>query len=310
MEKRNNKTPMFNKAILKLAIFCLPLLLGACGSKKALVSDSTTASTSASHHKSNSRGEQSESVQRLTFVQKVSDNQVYTKNITGKMEFALEFGGKNIEVDGSLRMRKDEVIRIQLNAPILGFEVGRMEFTPKYVLIVDRMHKEYIKADYNQVDFLKKQGVNFYSLQALFWNQLLLPGTQKVSESDLKKFDANLAVSGDAVPVTYKQGNMTYAWTANRTSGRINQADVTYKTNTTSNLHVDYSNFKSVGVKMFPATQAFSFKTDATKQMKQLKFTINMKEVKTDSKWEAETQVSDKYKQVSPEDVLGKIMGM
>lgn len=310
MERKNNKFPMLDKPLMKVAVLCLPLLLGACGSKKALVNDSSSASISTSKNTSSSRGQQDETIQKLSFVQKVSDNQVYTKNITGKMKFELVFGDKNIEVDGSLSMRKDEVIRIQLNAPFLGFEVGRMEFTPKYVLIVDRMHKEYIKADYNQVDFLQKQGVNFYSLQALFWNQLLLPGTQKVSESDLKKFDANLAVSGNAVPVTYKQGNMTYAWTADRTSGRISQADVTYKTSTTSNLHVDYSNFKSVGVKMFPATQAFSFKTDATKQMKQMKFTIKMNEVKTDSKWDAETKVSDKYKQVSPEDVLGKIMSM
>lgn len=310
MERRNKRLFVLDKSMLKLAVICLPLLMGACGTKKALVNDSATPSASASKNTSSSRGQQDETVQKLSFVQKVSDNQVYTKNITGKMKFELVFGDKNIELDGSLSMRKDEVIRIQLNAPFLGFEVGRMEFTPTYVLIVDRMHKEYIKADYNQVDFLKKQGVNFYSLQALFWNQLLLPGTQKVSESDLKKFDANLAVSGNAVPVTYKQGNMTYAWTADRTSGRISQADVTYKTSTTSNLHVDYSNFKSMGVKMFPATQAFSFKTDATKQMKQLKFTIKMNEVKTDSKWEAETKVSDKYKQVSPEDVLGKIMGM
>ena len=310
MERRNKRLFVLDKSMLKLAVICFPLLMGACGTKKALVNDSATTSASVSKNTSSSRGQQDETVQKLSFVQKVSDNQVYTKNITGKMKFELVFGDKNIEVDGSLNMRKDEVIRIQLNAPFLGFEVGRMEFTPTYVLIVDRMHKEYIKADYNQVDFLKKQGVNFYSLQALFWNQLLLPGTQKVSESDLKKFDANLAVSGNAVPVTYKQGNMTYAWTADRTSGRISQADVTYKTSTTSNLHVDYSNFKSVGVKMFPATQAFCFKTDATKQMKQLKFTIKMNEVKTDSKWEAETKVSDKYKQVSPEDVLGKIMGM
>ncbi len=78
-------------------------------------------------------------------------------------------------------MRKDEVIRIQLFIPILGTEVGSLEFTPDYVLIIDRLHKEYIKADYTQVDFLKKQGINFYSLQALFWNQLLLPG-QRVCE--------------------------------------------------------------------------------------------------------------------------------
>ena len=37
---------------------------------------------------------------------------------------------------------------------------------------------------------------------------------------------------------------------------------------------------------------------------------IDMKSVKTDSKWEAQTEVSDKYKKVAPEDVLGKLMNM
>ena len=64
----------------------------------------------------------------------------------------------------------------------------------------------------------------------MFWNQLLLPGVQKVSESDLKKFDANLLSSSNNIPVSFKQGNMTYTWQADHATGRINQADVNYKT--------------------------------------------------------------------------------
>lgn len=299
-----------NKNIIKIAALCLPLLLGACGTKRSVVGDKASLPSASQQVKGNG-GQQSVAVQKLTFVQKVSDNQVYSKNITGNMSFNLQMGDKDITVPGALRMRKDEVIRIQLFIPILGTEVGRLEFTPNYVLIVDRLHKEYIKADYNQVDFLKKQGVNFYSLQALFWNQLLLPGTQKVYESDLKKFDAELGVSGDEVPVIFKQGNMTYSWKANRSTGRINQAEVNYATGGSSSaLHIDYSNFKSVGVKFFPATQKMTFVTDATKKKQELHINLEMNDVKTDSNWEPQTQVSTKYKQVSPEDVLNKIMNM
>ena len=301
MERKNK--------FVQVAMLCLPLLLGACGTQKAMTTDGTK---NAAHSQvSATRGEKNEAVEKLTFVQKVSDNQVYTKNIVGNMSFNIQMGDKDITVPGALRMRKDEVIRIQLFIPILGTEVGRLEFTPHYVLIIDRLHKEYIKADYTQVDFLKKQGVNFYSLQALFWNQLLLPGVQKVSESDLKKFDADLKALGNVVPVTFKQGNMTYSWAANRESGRIQQADVKYKAgNSTSVLHIDYSDFKSVGVKMFPATQCLTFSTDATNKKQELKLNMEMSEVKTDSNWDTETQVSSKYKQVAPEDVLRKIMSM
>nr|WP_287903454.1 DUF4292 domain-containing protein [Prevotella sp.] len=299
-----------NKNFVKVIALCLPLLLGACGTKK-IVEGNGSASTSQSQNANSSRGHQSEALKKLTFVQKVSDNQVYSKNIVGNMSFSLQMGSKDISVPGALRMRKDQVIRIQLFIPILGTEVGRLEFTPDYVLIIDRLHKEYIKADYNQVDFLKKQGVNFYSLQALFWNQLLLPGNQRVSESDLKKFDADLDAAGDVVPVTFKQGNMTYAWGADRNTGRILQSDVKYKTaNSNSVLHIDYSNFKNVGVKQFPASLKLKFMTDLAKSDKEMQISIDMNAVKTDSNWEEETKVSDKYKKVSPEDVLSKIMNM
>lgn len=298
-----------NKNFVKVIALCLPLLLGACGTKKVVEGNGTTSSQS--QNANSSRGHQSEALKKLTFVQKVSDNQVYSKNIVGNMSFSLQMGSKDISVPGALRMRKDQVIRIQLFIPILGTEVGRLEFTPDYVLIIDRLHKEYIKADYNQVDFLKKQGVNFYSLQALFWNQLLLPGSQRVSESDLKKFDADLDAAGDVVPVTFKQGNMTYAWGADRNTGRILQSDVKYKTaNSNSVLHIDYSNFKNVGVKQFPASLKLKFMTDLAKSDKEMQISIDMNTVKTDSNWEAETKVSDKYKKVSPEDVLSKIMNM
>lgn len=263
-----------NKNFVKVIALCLPLLLGACGTKKVVEGNGST-STSQSQNVNSSRGHQSEALKKLTFVQKVSDNQVYSKNIVGNMSFSLQMGSKDISVPGALRMRKDQVIRIQLFIPILGTEVGRLEFTPDYVLIIDRLHKEYIKADYNQVDFLKKQGVNFYSLQALFWNQLLLPGNQRVSESDLKKFDADLDVAGDVVPVSFKQGNMTYAWGADRNTGRILQSDVKYKTaNSNSVLHIDYSNFKNVGVKQFPASLKLKFMTDLRNLTKKCRFPL------------------------------------
>lgn len=294
-----------------LTMACGLMLLASCGTSKLAQNNGSTPQKQNTENKATANAPVSEAIQKLTFVQKVSDNQVYTKNIVGSASFNIQAGGKNISVDGTFRMRKDEVIRIQL-APIFGIEVGRLEFTPDYVLIIDRIHKEYIKADYNQVDFLKRQGINFYSLQALFWNQLLVPGNQKVSESDLKKFDANLASSGDVVPVSLKNGDMTYTWNANRTNGRIGEAVVTYRTAKlgTSQLTFKYGDFKSVGVKLFPAKQNLTFSTQLNGKHQEAKLNIEMNEVKTDANWDARSEVSSKYKQVSPEDVLSKIMNM
>ena len=92
-------------------------------------------------------------------------------------------------------MRKDEVIRLQLLIPIIRSEVGRIEFTKDYVLFIDRIHKQYVKAKYNDVAFLKNNGINFYSLQALFWNQLFIPGQQRVGEHNLTQFKVDFNAS-------------------------------------------------------------------------------------------------------------------
>lgn len=279
------------------------LTLGACGTSKVTTGSGTGKEAADTR---------SEAVRKLSFVQKVSDNQLYQKNIVGKLSFTLQSGDKDITVPGQLHMRKDEVIRLQLQMPLLGSEVGRLEFTPDYVLVVDRIHKEYIKADYNQLDFLRDNGLSFYSLQSLFWNQLLLPGTKKVSESDLKKFDVTLDETAKNLPVKLQSGHMTYTWTANRTSGQIVRALVSYVSGQhgTSTLDWTYAGFMALGSKQFPAKQAFSFTTTATRKQRSVTVTLDMSKVTTDSNWEALTQVSSKYKKVAPEDVLGKLLNM
>ncbi len=292
--------------IAKTAILCSSLILASCGAKKAIVNDKVI--TPATTHTSTNPV----ALQKLSFIQKVSDNKVYAKNIVGSMSFNIKSGDKDISVPGSVHMRKNEVIRLQLFIPILGSEVGRLEFTPDYVLVVDRIHKEYIKSDYNQLDFLKENGLNFYSLQSLFWNQLLLPGAADVSESDLKKFDVNLEGAGITLPVTLKNGNMKYQWNAEKTTGRITSADVTYISSGhgTSNLKWDYSNFMALGVKMFPALQTFKFTTTATKQKQTVEVKMDIDGVKNDANWDTQTTVSPKYKKVEAQDVFGKLLNM
>lgn len=292
------------KNSIKTILVCMPLLLGGCGANKALVSDKGNVKTT--------QVESSTAARKLAFVQKVSDQKVYAKDIVSSLSFTATMGDKDITVPGSLHMRKDQVIRLQLFVPLLGTEVGRLEFTPDYVLVIDRLHKEYIKGDYNQLDFLKENGLNFYSLQALFWNQLLLPGTTRVTEGDLSKFDVSLDETGQNLPVTLKNGSLTFVWKADRDKGRISETDVTYSSRAhgSSALVWKYSDFKVLGSKQFPSTQEFSFSTTATGQAKKATVRLDLNELKTNSDWDAQTTVSSKYKKVEAQDVLGKLLKM
>lgn len=290
----------------------LTILLGACASKKAATEVTGVTAKSAKSTKNAVVETASPEVKQLAYTKKVVDNAVYAKNIVGSMQFNLKTGSKDISVPGSLHMRFNEVIRLQLFLPLLGTEVGRLEFTPDYVLVVDRIHKEYIQASYTQVDFLHQNGLSFYSLQALFWNQLTVPGTKTLNEKDLSRFSVELDKGGTNVPLTLANGKMSYRWTTEQATGRILQALVTYVSNQTgrSQLTWDYSNFKSVGPKSFPAKQVFSFSSAAVQKGAPTTVTISMSEVKTDDKWEARTTVSNKYKRVEAQDILGKLLKM
>lgn len=285
--------------LFAVALGGMTLAMAGCGSKKAATEG--TSSTVDKHNGGN--------VQALAFVQKVANQKVSTKNIVGKMSLNVKMGSKNITVPGSLHMRYGEVIRIQAFIPLLGSEVGRIEFTPDYVLVIDRMHKEYIKEDYNKVDFLKNNGLNFYSLQALFWNQLFMPGTKSISDANL--LDFGVTEVGNSKNITLKKGNLNIVWNADNANGRISTAKATYSSLTQgkSSLNWTYSNFKAVAGKMFPAYQKFTFATTAIKNQSNISLTIDMDGVKTDSKWEAKSEISKRYKKIEATDVFGKLFG-
>ncbi len=285
--------------LFAVALGGMTLAMAGCGSKKAATEG--TSSTVDKHNGGN--------VQALAFVQKVANQKVSTKNIVGKMSLNVHMGSKNITVPGSLHMRYGEVIRIQAFIPLLGSEVGRIEFTPDYVLVIDRLHKEYIKEDYNKVDFLKNNGLNFYSLQALFWNQLFVPGTKSISEANLMDF--GVTETGNSKNITLKKGNLNIVWNADNANGRISTAKATYSSLTQgkSSLNWTYSNFKAVAGKMFPAYQKFTFATTAIKNQSNISLTIDMDGVKTDSKWEAKSEISKRYKKIEATDVFGKLFG-
>lgn len=289
--------------------FCMMLIAASlavvsCGTKKASVdamsSATGTASTTASAEN-----------RKIDFMRKVYDNEVYTRSISSKIKFTINTGRKDLSVSGSLRMKKDEVIRIQLT-PFGLMEVGRLEFAKDYVLLMDRINKEYVKASYADVDFLQKNGLDFYALQALFWNQLFVPGEQKITDSSLKKFSVTFNDAVVNTIVSLKRGSMEYQWSADKTSGRLRSVDVTYNSKSSGKTTVtcNYGSFKPVGRKHFPTDITLLMKSDAVKSSKPMSVNISLDGIDTDGDWDTYTSVSSKYRQVSVQDVMNRLLKM
>ena len=297
-----------------VAMTAFVLSVSACGSKKVLVNDkqgkvdATTSATPSSATKPQPTGAETLSVKKMSAVMRVNDNAVTTETISSKIKFNIKTGSKDITVPGTLRMKKDDVIRLHLQIPILGSEAGRLEFTKDYVLILDRIHKEYIKADYNQVEFLKRNGLTFHSLQALFWNQLFMPGKESLTIDDMKEFDMDLPSGA----ITLKKGKMTYSWQTN-SQALIEKTSVVYSSAKDGDTKVDvgYSEFLPLGVKQFPSEISIDMNTGSLKgKKKNIQVNLTLNNPSTDGKWETRTEVSKKFKQVSVEDVLGRLMNL
>lgn len=276
------------------------MLLTACGTSKSVQSTGKEDVTLTSKKdKGNSA---------IDYLRKVSDNAVYSKNIVSSIDFTLNAMGKNINVSGKLQMRRDEVIRITLT-PFGIMEAGRLEFTPDYVLIVDRLNKQYIKASYKEVSFLQSNGMDFYTLQSLFWNELFTPGKKSLSDSDLSLFKVDMTTVAKR-PVELRNGDLLFRWSTDIAKKNILSSDITYRQGTAqeSSMTFQYGDFVSVGTKTFPSKEVLTFNSNAAGTGK-MTLDIKMDKISTDANWEATTTVSSRYKEVTVQEVLGKLMG-
>ena len=277
---------------LKIAALAMPLVLASCSSKKTVAVEQKPDTTN---------------VEKGTFLGKVSDNANTARFITSKVKFAVEVAPQSITLTGNLKMKRDDVIRLQLMA--FGFvEAARLEFTKDYVLIMDRINKQFLKAPYEHIDFLRNSGLNFYSLQALFWNELFQPNRTSLGKNDMQKFGTN--TDGEDVIISFDNDRIDYSWLADRTSGKIKMANILYKDrlNGNSQLNWDYVGFTTLenSNKRFPDDMNVTLTT----QKKEVKLGIKLSYIKHETEWETRTEVSSKYREVTVDEILRRFMAL
>lgn len=274
--------------VFTLAVLAIPLCLGSCGTKKTVTQAPVTISAD-----------------KQDFLHRVSDNAQLAKFITSKVKFEVKVGDQELALTGNLRMKRDDVIQMQLMA--FGFvEAARLEFTQDYVLVMDRINKQYLKVPYNQVDFMRNSGLNFHSLQALFWNELFQPGRTTLTDENLASFETEQ--DGESTIITYTKDKLSYKWLAAQSTGLIGIVNILYKDKFHGNtqLNWDYKGFKTLGTKQFPTDNSITFTTPD----KELKLNIVLNYLKNDTNWDTRTKVSDKYREVTVDDILRRFMAL
>jgi flagellar motor switch/type III secretory pathway protein FliN len=266
----------------------------------------TNTATPVAEAKADGKPDLRDSIQMMSFLQQVNDHAQHARFITSKVKFSLELGNQNMTLTGNLKMKRDDVIRLQLMA--FGFvEAGRLELTPDYVLIIDRINKQYLKVPYSHLDFLRNSNIDFYVLQALFWNELFQPGKSHLTDGNLKSYNTEVGFDDDVV-VAIEDGKLSYRWLADHNSAQVKMANIMYNDRYRGNyqLNWDYVDFKKNDSKLFPMTHKVAFTTP----QKEIKFEMMLNSIGNEDNWETRTTLSGKYRQVEIEDILRRFMAL
>jgi len=253
-----------------------------------LVSCKTTKSGLASGSLSGAEG--------AAYVSGVIDNALTCESLTGKMKFVLDTNGKQLSLGGNLRMKRNDVIQLSLVAFGL-MEAARIEFTADEVLVVDRVNKQYVRASYADLDFLNEAGVNFYTLQALFWNELFLPGGTPVTAEESKAF--RVTKETDQAVLTGKSTRLfSTRFFTSLTDGLLRKTEISavppYQ------LNWNYEEFTPVETKPFPG----KMRIDLEGLKRPVTVTLRLSNVRADADWETRTKVSGRYRQVTTDELL------
>ncbi len=108
-----------------------------------------------------------------TVVTEQTENVASAQGVTAKLKLRLDTGGKGVNCGGSCRLLRDDVVQVDITYSVLfvTLNVGTLELTKDYILLLDKMNNRYCRATYDEIPEMKAAGVDFDYLQGIFWGE-------------------------------------------------------------------------------------------------------------------------------------------
>ncbi len=108
-----------------------------------------------------------------TMVTGQAGNVADAQGVTAKLKLRLDVGGKGVNCGGSCRLLRNDVVQVDITYSVLfvTINVGTLELTKDYILLLDKMNNRYCRATYNEIPELKAAGIDFDYLQGIFWGE-------------------------------------------------------------------------------------------------------------------------------------------
>ena len=253
---------------------------------------------SCSASKSIKKSHSIEGMTETEFVENVIENAGGWNALTAKMSLTLDLGRKGeTKVSGTLRIKKGEVVQLSI-APLLGIEVARAEISPDGILVIDRMNKRYVEVSFAEVKALIKADLDFHTLQALFLNELFLPGKGDLTARDASSFKVEPEAEGVWLNVK-RAKRFGYHFLTEAPEALLKESYIGLN-GTSYGLRWKYDDFRALERKQFPVDMKLAFEGGK----KPVKAAFALSRLSTNGDWEARTEVSKKYEKVELEEIL------
>lgn len=273
------------------------LMLGGCRSSRHATGDDTS-------------GQQTSITRQLPeIISAVTAKRLDANGVRAKLSLNLSAEGHDVSVGGSLKMKRGEIVQLSLTAFGL-MEVGRMELTPQYLLVQDRINKQFVQVFWNEIPDLASAGIGFEAFQSLFWGELFVPGVQGTPKAD--DFSLLLEV---AKPMQDNPAGITLK--ARTNAAERPQVAVTFLLHVAKDLLLrtavtplresklgfkcDYTSWTTLEQKAFPEAMALTVTNGSRNYTANMEFSRIQKD---EAMGDIRTNISSNYRRVAIEDIL------
>lgn len=276
----------------RLVIFLIcAIILASCGSRKNI-------------ERSSAGNVLTKETRLADLVQVLNVKRVAEPSLSAKINLNLSAGSKDARLGGSLRMKRNDVIQLSLVAFGL-MEVGKLEMTPDYMMVIDRMNHQYVRCAYTDVEFFKVSGINFYTFQSLFWNELFVFNSKgEVSEAG----NYVLKTDGDVVSlVNEKERGIALTFIVNVAKQLVSETRFSKAGTDLPVLKWTYDEWIKVSGSDFPGIMKISLALPR----ETIEAMLKISSVKPDSNWETRTEINrNKYSEVSLQTAFKRIISL
>ena len=104
--------------------------------------------------------------------------------LSSKVQVTIPHKEAVFSVNGSMKLKKDELIQISFLMPIIRTEVARIEISPEEILLVDRMNHRFVRSSREELKSRLPKKWTYKRLEEIIYEASEPTGKKRISGED------------------------------------------------------------------------------------------------------------------------------